>query len=144
MEQLPDILGFIASHLTIEQTGLGALGTFCLSQGQSPPLLKPIGLEEPANGRVGRDRLQFALRFRQGKQIVSMKLDRPTFVRSVLGVQRLAHRIAHCDLETCVAAHLAPQGPYWIVPLPEALIVPAFYRREAEADRCAGDWVTPF
>jgi hypothetical protein len=27
-----------------------------------------------------------------------------------------------------------PQGPHRIVPLPEALVVPAFYRREAEAE----------
>src|SRR6516162_2883946 len=67
------ILGLIASYLTIEQTCLGALRTFCLSQ--PPPLLKPIGFEEPANSRVGRDRLQFALRLRQGGQIISMKLD---------------------------------------------------------------------
>src|SRR5215472_18502409 len=73
MEQLPHILGLIASYLTIEQTCLGALRTFCLSQ--PPPLLKSIGVEEPANSRVGRDRLQFALCLRQSGQIVSMKLD---------------------------------------------------------------------
>jgi hypothetical protein len=134
-------LGFVASHLTIEQTCLGALRTFCLSQ--PSPLLKPIGFEEPANGRVGRDRLQFTLRLRQGGQIISMKLNAPTFVGGVLGEQRLAHSIAHRSLPTGIATNLATQRSHRIIAVLQALVEPPLECRETEADRRACDRVTP-
>jgi hypothetical protein len=107
-------------------------------------LLKPIYLAEAANGRVRRYGSQLSLRLREGHQVVSMKFDRPTFVRRVLGEQRLAHRIAHRCLQPGVGTYLAAQGANGIVPVPDALIVPSFDGREAETDRRAGDRVTPF
>ena len=104
-----DILGLVAANLAIIEARLGALGAVRSAWRDAPPLVETVGLEEPAQRRVGRHGLEIGLGRGQRDEIVVMQLDAPALVRGILRKHGLAHGVAHRHLLTGIGTQLAPQ-----------------------------------
>ena len=142
MEEAADILGLEASYLAIEQPGLGTFRAFCPARREAPPLDQAIGLEEPTQSSVGRQRIQIGIGLGSRDEIVVMQLLGPALVRGILVDDDLTCRAADGRLLAGIGAQLAPQHRDGIVTL-NGVIEPPFDRGEREADTLTCDGVTP-
>src|SRR6516225_4193312 len=110
MPESAGILSLIAPDLAIEEAGLGALCTLRAARGEAAPLLKTVGLQEPAQRCIGRHGLEIGVGLGERHEIVVVQLHAPALVRGVLGEDRLAYRAAHRRLLPSIGAQLAPQN----------------------------------
>jgi hypothetical protein len=107
------------------------------------PLLKPIGLQESAQRRVGRHVLEIGVGLGERDEIVVVQLRAPALMRGILGEDCLAHGRGHRPLLAGIDAQLAPKNTYRISLLLERPVVPALDRGEAEASMLIGYGMMP-
>jgi hypothetical protein len=109
MPQAVHVLDLVAAHLAVEEPRLGALRAFRAARRDAAPFGEAIGLQEPAQCRVGRYGLEIGPVLGQRDEIVVVQLRAPTLMRGVLGKHGLAHGVAHRRLLAGIGAQLAPQ-----------------------------------
>jgi hypothetical protein len=137
------ILGLIAPDLAIEEPALGTVGACRLAGREAAPLVEAVGLEEPAQRRIGRHGRKIRVAVGERDEVIVVQLHTPALVRGVLGKDRLAYRAAHRRLLSGIGAQLAAQHPDGIALLLHGPVIPALDGGEAEAGMLIGYGMMP-
>src|SRR5262249_242023 len=124
MDEPADVTGLVASDLTIEEAGLGALSPFRATRGFAAALGKAGGLEEAAQRSVGGQRIELGGVLGQRYEIVVGQPYAPALVGGVLGDDGMTEGGGDGGLLGGIGAQLAPEHRDGIALLLQGPIIP--------------------